>query len=162
MSSFVSSASFLTPQRTNDGREVHSAWLSHVPFAFWLVDTLRPSSIVELGTHTGVSYFAFCQVVQHLALDTHCHAVDTWLGDEHTGSYGESVYEDVSAYNERYATFSTLLRMSFDEASSQFADGSIDLLHLDGCHTYDAVRHDFDLWIPKLSIGVWCSCTTQP
>jgi len=30
-----------------------SAWLEHIPFAFWVVDTLRPRKIVELGTHYG-------------------------------------------------------------------------------------------------------------
>ncbi len=26
-----------------------SAWVEHVPFAFWLVDALRPRVVVELG-----------------------------------------------------------------------------------------------------------------
>jgi hypothetical protein len=30
--------------------EAESAWLEHAPFAFWIVDTLGPRSLVELGT----------------------------------------------------------------------------------------------------------------
>jgi hypothetical protein len=77
--------------------------------------------------------------------------VDHWLGDEHAGRYGEEVFEDVQRYNERYyRQFSYLLRTSFDDAVSQFGDGSIDLLHIDGLHTYEAVSHDFRTWLPKV------------
>ncbi|MFM5512160.1 class I SAM-dependent methyltransferase [Aeromonas veronii] len=129
-----------------------SAWLEHIPFAFWLVETLRPRNIVELGTHYGSSYFSFCQAVTKLDLETLCFAVDTWGGDEHAGQYGEEVYKQVSEYNlQHYSGFSTLIRSTFDQALDHFPQGSIDLLHIDGLHTFDAVRHDFESWLPKLS-----------
>lgn len=129
-----------------------SAWLEHIPFAFWLIDTLQPRKIVELGTHYGSSYFSFCQAVTKLDLETQCYAVDTWGGDEHAGQYGEEVYRQVSEYNQQhYSDFSTLVRSTFDQALEHFPQGSIDLLHIDGLHTLEAVRHDFESWLPKLS-----------
>jgi hypothetical protein len=85
-------------------------------------------------------------------LPAKCFAVDTWQGDEQSGFYGEDIYLDFQKFhNERYAAFSTLLRCTFDDAAAQFESGSIDLLHIDGLHTYDAVRHDFENWLPKVS-----------
>jgi hypothetical protein len=68
-----------------------SAWWQHVPFGHWIVCTARPRVAVELGTHTGVSYSAFCEPVVRAGLDTRCYAVDAWRGDAHAGTYGEEV-----------------------------------------------------------------------
>ena len=129
-----------------------SAWVEHGPFAFWLTEMLRPRRFVELGTHFGYSYFAICQTVKLLGLETRCYAVDTWRGDEHAGFYGDEVFEKVKAYNNsKFSDFSQLIRSTFDAAIQQFSDKSIDLLHIDGRHFYDDVRHDFGSWRPKLS-----------
>ena len=127
-------------------------WVGHIPFGAWLVAHLRPRVLVELGTHSGNSYCAFCQSIVENRVEGQAFAVDTWQGDAHASEYGSEVFEDLSQHHDgRYGQFSTLLRMTFDEALSQFADGSVDLLHIDGLHTYEAVRHDFDSWRPKLS-----------
>ncbi len=129
-----------------------SAWLDHGAFAFWLIETVKPRSFVELGTHGGYSYFAMCQTVKALRLPTRCYAVDTWQGDEHAGFYGEDIYRRVNDHNERhYASFSRLVRCTFAEALQQFTDGSIDLLHIDGRHFYEDVKEDYESWLPKLS-----------
>lgn len=146
LTSFVSAESFWVPDQFAD-----SAWIEHAPFGFWLVEALRPKSIVELGVHNGFSYFVFCQAVRRLQLQARCFAIDTFEGDEHAGFYGKDVYEDVSRRNRRYDGFSQVIRSTFAEACDQFADGSIDILHIDGSHTHDAVRRDFETWLPKLS-----------
>ena len=128
------------------------SWAGHIPFAFWFVDALRPRTLVELGTQSGLSYSAFAQAVQTLGIDTACYAIDTWKGDEQAGFYGEEVFAEWSAFHGRhFGGFSRLIRSTFDEALTHFSDGSIDALHIDGLHTYEAVRHDFESWLPKLS-----------
>ena len=143
---WLDASSFWEPDFRGD-----SAWTEHAPFAFWLTGALRPRSIVELGTHGGFSFFAFCQAVERRKLETTCVAIDTWEGDPQAGFYGEDVYGTVSTYAQRYAAFARLMRMTFNEAASTFADRSIDLLHIDGLHSHEAVRNDFETWAPKVS-----------
>jgi glycosyltransferase involved in cell wall biosynthesis len=128
------------------------SWVGHIPFAFWITEAVKPTIFVELGTHSGNSYFAFCQSVAANRLRTRCYAVDTWKGDAHSGFYDENVFADVDSYNKtHYQTFSCLLRMTFDQALTNFRDSSVDLLHINGLHSYDAVMHDFENWLPKMS-----------
>ena len=88
---------------------VDSAWYGHVPFAHWIVANHRPRRLVELGTHNGVSYTAFCEAVLRERLDTACTAIDTWQGDEHAGFYGDSVYTELRRFHDaRYGAFSDL------------------------------------------------------
>ena len=138
---------FWTPERMG----LSSAWWGHVPFAFWITATCKPRLLVELGTHNGISYAAFCEAVLLARLGTRCYAVDTWAGDEHAGHYSEHTYNDLRDFHDkRYAAFSELVRSTFDDALTHFEDGSIDLLHIDGYHTYEAVRHDFESWRPEV------------
>jgi hypothetical protein len=139
---------FASPRYLSDA----SAWIGHIPFAFTLTALARPKQLVELGTHKGDSYMAFCQAVQQLRLETQCAAVDTWTGDPHAGFYSGDVLTMLrAAHDPAYGSFSRLLQMTFDAAAATFADGSVDLLHIDGLHTYEAVKHDYKTWLPKLS-----------
>lgn len=128
-------------------------WNGHRLFAYDLIRFLKPSLFVELGTYWGTSFYSFCQGVKDDHLKTRCAAVDTWQGDEHTGPYEDTVYETVHKIKSEYFNELDidLIRSLFSDAVAGFDDGTIDLLHIDGFHTYEAVREDYETWLPKLS-----------
>ena len=109
---------------------------------------MQPRTLVELGTHTGYSFFAFCEAAR--TLDTTLYAVDTWKGDEHAGFYSEHVYESVSVTCENYPN-AHLLRGLFDDHLDGFTDGTVNIIHIDGRHRFEDVEHDYRSWLPKLA-----------
>jgi O-antigen biosynthesis protein len=129
-----------------------SAWSGHYFFAYDLVANTKPNVIVELGTHKGNSLFSFAQAIKDFNLGTELHGIDTWEGDEHAGFYGEEVYKAFLEIKNKYYKEVDIIphKMFFDDAVDKFEDNSIDILHIDGLHTYDAVKHDFENWLPKV------------
>jgi predicted O-methyltransferase YrrM len=133
-------------------RDDFRPWAGHKYFAYDLIEYLKPEIVVELGTHYGTSFFSFCQSVKDHHLKTKLYAVDSWEGEKHSGHYDGSVYELVKSMKENhYSELSIhLLKMYFNEALKLFDEKSIDLLHIDGLHTYEAVKEDFESWLPKM------------
>jgi len=122
-----------------------------MPFAYALIKEINPSIFVELGTHYGDSYFTFCQARKDFSLKTKCYAIDHWKGDIHCSFYSEEVYDTVDQYNSvNYSEFSKLIRSNFNDALTLFKEESIELLHIDGLHTYESIVEDFHKWIHKV------------
>lgn len=129
-------------------------WAGHKYFVYDLVKEMRPKKIAELGTFKGTSMFAMLQSISDNKYTTEFNAIDSWEGDKHAGYYeGEKWLEDIKEllakhYNQQNVK---LHKTYFDNALTLFEDKSIDLLHIDGLHTYEAVKHDFESWLPKLN-----------
>src|SRR5688572_817444 len=106
---------------------VASDWLEHLPAAFWLVEAAAPRVLVEIGTADGAAYFAFCQAVDRLGLDTRCFAVPAAdAGDGTEPPAAGRIPEALRDHNDaRYASFSRLLSGDEDEVLAHFADGAI-------------------------------------
>lgn len=127
-------------------------WAGHKYFAYDLLRNLKPKKVVELGTHLGCSLFSFSQAIKDSKLNTTVDAVDTWQGDDHAGSYDEIVLNKVKEIKKAYYSKLklNLVRKTFNQARKGYVDNSIDILHIDGCHTYKAVKHDYDTWFSKV------------
>jgi hypothetical protein len=136
-----------------DPERASALWAGHRWFAYDLVRWGRPDLVVELGTQYGPSFFTFCQAVRDEGLQTSVHAIDSWEGDTFTGSYGDEVRGVVERVrSEVFADIDAHLHQCrFRDALDTFDDASIDLLHIDGCHDYGAVKDDYDSWLPKVA-----------
>lgn len=127
----------------------YSPWSGHRLFAYDYICNMKPERIVELGSYYGCSAFSFLQALKDSKMQSRFWAVDTWEGDSFTeNDYTENIYQ---AYKEiQDNCFSRqnceMLRMTFDEAYEKFEDYTIDLLHIDGSHNYEDVKHDFFKW----------------
>lgn len=127
-------------------------WQGHAPFAAWLMDAVRPDTVVELGSHYGFSLFTFAEAAVNLGLDTRIVGVDAWAEETMPGPVPECdhPYEVVQSVAPEYPRVE-IKRAYFDAAVNDFEDGSIDILHIDGGHSYEEVESDFTSWIPKVN-----------
>ncbi|TPM37559.1 class I SAM-dependent methyltransferase [Mesorhizobium sp. B2-3-4] len=129
-----------------------TAWGGHIPFLFVLFRNLKPACYVDLGVHFGASLIAAATAAQSYDLKADLWGVDTWEGDDHAGRYeGDKIHDDLQAFLDRSFSGVHLIRSTFDEARAQFEGRPVDLLHIDGLHTYEAVKHDYEHWLPVLS-----------
>jgi GT2 family glycosyltransferase/spore maturation protein CgeB len=128
-----------------------SEWLEHGPFALWLIEAIKPRLLVELDPQDGFSYLTFCQAVRDFGYVATCYAIRISQSDEGP-SLADEVFSRLTTLNhENYANFSHLLNFRSDEPLPRFADGTIDLLHIDGRHSYEDIKAKFQGWKPKVS-----------
>jgi hypothetical protein len=129
-----------------------TAWAGHIPFLFVLFRLLRPRKYVELGVFAGASLIAACAAARSFCVSSTLHGIDTWAGDPHTGNYdGDALYRELNGYLSSRYPEAELIRASFLESRRKFSDGSIDVLNIDGYHTYEAVKEDFVTWFSAVS-----------
>lgn len=139
---FVTPSMFWAPERVD--RTPRS---EHVPFAFWLVDALRPFTLAELTEAPAAPYLAYCQAVVRLRLPTRCYAISGGGSGETRNPTAE---EFASYHDARYAQFSQLLHMPAEHALERFEDGAVDLLSIDATES-GAFARLYHAWLPKLS-----------
>jgi len=120
-----------------------SAWVGHAKFAMWLVETFRPRVIVDLGVDYGFSTFCFAypQIGK-------VYGVDWFQGDEHAGDRNTldlvtDLYTELD--NEFNIKNVELIKGDFQKVARDW-ERFINILHIDGFHSYEAVSLDYKTW----------------
>jgi len=125
---------------------INSAWKGHRLFAEWLVKKMNPDTIVELGVDYGFSSFVFANALKNNFASNHqkVYGIDLFEGDSQTGFRNtyETVIKKIKNYNVNHLE---LIIGDFESISKKW-EKEIDILHIDGYHTYEAVKSDYNNW----------------
>lgn len=118
---------------------IPSAWNANRDLALWLVRYKQPTVTVDLGVDLGYSSFILAE--QNIG---EVYAVDIFEGEKalNVNTYSSVLqFKDTHNYNNI-----TVIKADFTDLAKTWAL-PIDILHIDGEHTYEAVSRDFNNWI---------------
>ena len=124
------------------GNKNGANWRDHIKFAQWIVKRKNPEVIVDLGVDYAYSTFSFA-----IPKIGHIYGIDSFEGDVHAGKRVSSEsYQFVEEKKKEYGFDNiTFIKGYFDDVAKDW-DKEIDILHIDGLHTYECVMNDFATW----------------
>ena len=120
----------------------HTAWYENFEKAVIISNIVRPKVVVDLGVDHGFSTFAFAYSGHGII-----YGIDSFEGDIHAGH--RDTYSHVMDTKEQLKDLKisevNFIKGYFEDIAVNW-DKKIDILHIDGLHTYDAVKQDFYTW----------------
>jgi len=107
------------------------------------------ATIVEIGSYLGASSCFLAAAAKETG--AHLYCVDTWQNDAMSEG-SRDTFDEFLENTRSLKGWITPLRGRSTEVASIFSK-PIDLLFIDGDHSYEAVRSDLDVWLPKVKDG---------
>lgn len=129
-----------------------------------LIVNNKLKNCVEIGVFGGSSLIPQALALRYLGAGV-VHGIDPWENNcaleemvhpDHRKWWGElnfeSVYNDCIKHIDRLklTRFCNLMRAKAEDVVGKFADGSVDLLHIDGNHSEALSYKDATLYLPKV------------
>ena len=118
---------------------------------FNLVRKNRPLIVAEIGSYLGASATFLAAAISKFVPESRLYCIDTWQNDAMDEEHRDTYDNFVQNTSEFARTIRPIRGRSID-AATRFND-RIDLLFIDGDHSYNAVKEDWTHWSPLLSSG---------
>lgn len=138
---------------------IHSGWTHHIHFSQWLVNKLNPDIIVDLGVDYGYSTFCFASPKIGKVYGIDCFSGDSQSGFKNTYDYVNHKKEELGLDNIKF------VKGYFGIIAKKW-NKPIDILHIDGFHSYDAVKNNYNTWSKFVKddgvILLHGTCVTKP
>lgn len=129
-------------------------WFDYQRQAYDFAIKLTPSGgkIAELGAWKGRSTSYLCDRAVMRGIEV--HVIDTWKGspNELDSTMKEATEKDIyETYKANMGERPRIdIRKEADDAVKYFDDGFFDVVIIDLTHTYEEVKKDIGLWLPKV------------
>jgi hypothetical protein len=136
----------------------------HAALEYDLVQALRPALVVDLGAGEASSFFTYCQSIAEHDVDGICYAIDGW--EQTTDAHDASMVDAITSHGRTwYPGICYVVKMSPPDARRHFADGTIDLLRIDGTRPDVIAGVDVEAWFRRVSSGgviAWHGAASEP
>jgi predicted O-methyltransferase YrrM len=129
-------------------------WFNHeAAYDYLIAQMPEGGTFVELGAWLGKSSAYLCDK----ATGKQITIIDTWKGSPNELTTTHALATQVDIYqmfreNMGERNYKSIKAAS-KTASKKFADESLDVVFIDLTHTYEAVKEDIALWLPKVKKG---------
>ena len=125
-----------------------SSWRGHHYFALWLVKELKPTTIVDLGTHKGFSTFMFAaQKIGKVYCIDFFMAMNVYRQEQkkERADYIPCMRNKRKMEKKFGIQNVTIIKGKFSEVVEKWKI-PIDILHIDGTHRYEDIKEDYQNW----------------
>ena len=106
---------------------------------------------VEIGSYYGSSSCFIAEGIWQSGKQSKLYCIDTWQNYGMTEGNKDTYQQFIEATKKYREIIIPLRGWSYDIAKT--FDKKVDFIFIDGDHSYEGVKKDVDLWIPKLNQG---------
>jgi predicted O-methyltransferase YrrM len=140
---FEDLAFLFSSNRANNG--IASLMLDEAAYVYRLVRSLGPATVVEIGRFKGGSTFLLAA-----ALHPEAHLFSY---DPHVKTGRADADRPLRDELERYGLADRVSLVVADSRTAEPPPGPVDLVFVDGDHTYDGVKSDHERWVELVRPG---------
>lgn len=135
-------------------------WFDYANIYSWFVQIMNNNShFVEIGCWKGKSSAFIAVEIINSNKNIKLDCIDTWVGSDENEHIKDNYIKNNTLYElflnniEPVKHIIHPIRMTSAEASTYYKDNTIDIVFIDACHSYECVKEDISLWLPKVKNG---------
>lgn len=142
------------------------SWFGSYGIVPYLAEMVGAKKILEIGVAYGYHADFICTVlpgVEYIGVDPYqadydledifCDDVQKLFGEQDRQNAMDRLFHVVSAALVKFNGRAKLIRNKSWLAAEQFPDHTLDLVYVDGDHTFEGVTKDLAVWFPKVRKG---------